>query len=368
MSVPRPGALRRTLVLLAAWSALTVTAVSSAPPATAASSAAASPRAHRAYVVTISDPRVSGDVSAATATRVTRSAASYWTSESRGAITSFAVKQTRTMRISGSCGLTAGQLWSRAAKKFPGVDFSGKANHLVVYSPTGCRYGYSGLADAGTVHSGGKVHMVYPRMNLVAHELGHNLGLMHSNVRTGKGSSTRTSEYYGLYGPMGIGMGARYAPGALGAAQRAFLKLPGEARSTVALDTSTAQTRTVTLKPTHWRSGTRAVRITDKRTGISYYLEYRNGRGTDDATYYAASGLGPLTVQYRSVVYRSGLLATQAKRRGGVEVLSTGRSGRWHTTHRQGQTFSSSGVPFTATVVSQTATSMKVRVSIKRSV
>ncbi|WP_062305782.1 zinc-dependent metalloprotease family protein [Demequina subtropica] len=368
MSVSRPGALRRALVLLAAWSALTVVAVSSAPPASAASSSVASPRAHRAYVVTISDPRVSGDVSAATATRVTRSAANYWTSESRGAITAFPVKSTRTMRISGSCGLTATQLWSRAAKRFPGVDFSKKANHLVVYSPTGCRYGYSGLANAGTLHSGGKVHMVYPRMNLVAHELGHNLGLMHSNLRTGKGSSTRTSEYYGLYGPMGIGMGTGYAPGALGAAQRAYLGLPGEARATVSLDTSKAQTRTVTLSPTHTRGGTRAVRITDKRTKISYYLEYRNARGTDAGAYYASGLFGPLTVQYRSVVYRSGLLATQAKRRGGVEVLSTGRSGRWHTTHRTGQTFSSSGVPFTATVVSQTATTMKVRISVKRSV
>ncbi|WP_062466922.1 hypothetical protein [Demequina maris] len=315
---------------------------------------------HKAYVVTIDDATRSGDVPIETAVADAQYALDYWVREGRGAISSFDVAQQRTLALAGSCAYGFDDLWQEAAELFPSVDFTSRANHLIVYTPTACSgsYGYLGVATIGRMAVGGYVHMAEPSEAAITHEVGHNLGLGHSDLLWGDVfGAYGFAEYYGAYSPMAGALGA-YEPASLDAAYRTYLDLPGaDAQTeTITLTAGDSEPRVVTLDKSTSTSGTTAVAFTDDY-GFQYFVDYRDGAGTDAAAFYASADaiLNPLAGYLAS--YRPGVVVTLMER-GYNEQYVLGQEdgdGNVQTSFHAGDAYTDPLGQFALDVVSTTA-------------
>ena len=157
----------------------------------------------------------------------------------------------------------------------------GTGRHSVAYTPEAAACGFAGVAHVGY---GGSVWIngVAPSSgdySTSAHELGHTLGLHHSNTRVqcagqfdGAADACIDYEYGDAYDVMGVALGG---PGPLSGAQLDALGLLDDT-SAVGIDGPT----TVTLAPVGGLSGTRfAVFAVGDAT---YYVEYRAAVGRDE--------------------------------------------------------------------------------------
>ncbi|MFE6966962.1 zinc-dependent metalloprotease family protein [Agromyces sp. NPDC057679] len=209
------------------------------------------------------------------------------------------------------------------------------STHLLVIAPANCGTG-SGLGTVGSgPDNGGLSWASYNQFVLdqtVAHELGHNISLRHSNLENCTYPAydkpgCAALEYDDLYDVMGRGY-VICDPACRTNAQLPALNATHKARlgaypAADLLNVSSGQgvtvTKTVTLNAASALSGARAAKIIDPDTGDVYYLEYRNGTGRDtNALYTFKSGLGGgvrimKIVANASVVtpYRTGSAATQ---------------------------------------------------------
>ncbi|WP_062317359.1 Ig-like domain repeat protein [Demequina maris] len=326
--------------------------------------AAAAVSAHRAYVVAIDDPAVSGDVALGSATSVTRSAAAYWVREARGAISALDVAGTATLTLRGSCASSYETLWGRAAALFPAVDFAGAANHLIVYSPRSCAYPYTGIASVGRLSGGGYVQIVEPNLATVVHELGHNLGLGHADVLADHGDGSGFWwEYYGIFGPQ-AGTVGDYPPGVLDAGFRYLLDLPGFAGQTATIDTATDASTTLTLAPTGSSTGTTAAMIVDEERGEAYFVEYRHGADDDLATYYASAGLPRLDSGEGVIDYAPGVVVSVLDG-DFLDFLATydAIGGVWEASRLAGQTYIDPDSRFTVDVLSASGAAATISIA-----
>ena len=268
--------------------------------------------------------------------------------EGRGAITSFDTKGATTLTMTGSCSIDEFALWQKAAAKFPGVTW-GWENHLVVYLPTSCPKYYTGLATIG----GGWMLIVAPDTATTAHELGHNLGLQHSNLVI-NGS---TYEYYGAFGPMAFSVEG-YGPGSLDAAYQEQLAMPKAVAHRKTLTWGTT-TKVKVFAP---GSGTvNALKATDPSTGKTWYVEYRAGRGADSGAYYASSY--PFLYGPRGLIDYTRGVQVSSRTADGLYTYATVAADETWAAHRKGEAFIDRGKRVSVTVLAQDATSVTLRVT-----
>ncbi|MCW2768857.1 MAG: hypothetical protein JWR27_290 [Aeromicrobium sp.] len=276
-------------------------------------SASATPSAHRAYVVKMTDQgSVDGDnasIGAAVDTML-----SYWVTESDAAISSFGrvgpilgYDSAADVPPSQGCGLQDPyMIWNDAVGLFPGVNFDDPGNHLIVLVGEECGYaGSVGVASVGSsLADGGPSILTYDPQTFQStgvHELGHNFGLGHANRDSCGGSRC---EYFDLYSPMGLSIGGgSFSPPALGTLYRTQLGLATpEEVTTVALgDGQTNLDQTFSLTPRASAAGRRGLLVTDPATGTTYSVDWRSHTARDASTFYGSSyNLGSGVPEYPS--------------------------------------------------------------------
>ncbi len=309
--------------------------------------AAAAAKTHDAYVAIIDDAKAADDYTEAQARASIAAGAGYWKRETGGVVNGISVKKVvkhkttdvcTTIASNGSYGVE--QVWSQIWDTyFPTQAFtSANGSHLVVFVPRGCfdeeLIGWTGMARINTgLASGGEVMLAMDDDHTVAHELGHNFGLGHSDIlRDGKEES-----YLGVHSVQGIAMfeDASYTstfetPSLDVAYEWLFDTAPAGAITTG------SATGVTTLNPVTAASGTKGLAFYDSAQRM-YFVEYRDGAGTDAGTFYS---------QLRNVVWPEkrldagpGVRVYQLDQKFGWRVLTLGtwRGDGWHSTITAGE-------------------------------
>lgn len=241
----------------------------------------------------------------------------YWKSQSGGQITSI-TKPLGVQRLTVPDPCDIFDSWDRSTAAFG--DPSGRiyvsgtgARHLVVLAPPECgQFVGLGLGSVGSLHAGGVSWSAYDAVagtETVTHEVGHNLGLGHSNVHYCPGQRVESApgtngcydeEYDDAYDVMG----ASFSYNGQSNAQIPALNVTHKARLGALSSSDLASvTRTVafgsnsknyTLNPASATSGLRGLRVTDPATNEVYFVEYRSGTGIDAGALYASGINGQL--------------------------------------------------------------------------
>ena len=346
--------------------------VESSTVAPVTSAAVTTPAAHRAYVAVLAN-RGSVEESDSQVASIVDGINGYWTTESNGAITSFAISapivrfdSTAAGATTASCGMASPTaVWNEAATLFPGVSFAtGSRNHLVVAMANECGDGgIAGIASVGEdFSSGGRLSFSMGQIaeQVGVHEVGHTFGLGHANLETCPSSSI--CEYYDLYSPMGLAIsGADFDPPSLGSAYRDRLGVASTSEvPRVALTSGQGELeQTFALAPRSGGSGARGLLVTDPQTGTTYSVDWRSRTLRDASTFYGSVyGFGA-----PRPVYPSGVVV-EREVSGGDTVLTTRTDGDRATgAFGAGTTFApSSGLSITVDSIGSTA-AVTVRLS-----
>ena len=243
----------------------------------------------------------------------------YWKAQSNNQVMSLTPNATiHRLASTNSCS-QRDAIWGEAAALFGhsnlGYYVSTGARHLLVLVPNGCgQFGAGTLGSYSAPVSGTNGGAVWASLNgvndldVLAHEFGHNLGMMHSNTVICPDASMtegvldtstntysdgcRDDPYTDLYDVMGAAFtfngAANPAPTALNINHKVRMDAvaAGEIQSVFLAADQTQQDIVSTLASTGAASGRRALSVTDPRTGRVYYVDYRGGGGMDAGALY----------------------------------------------------------------------------------
>jgi hypothetical protein len=262
--------------------------VLSASTISASVAAAISPTPQHVFVALVVPLGLAADASitVASARAMVAKVSGYWSSQTGGQV-SFGTAQVLAYHSAYRCGSTYG-MWDEALAKMPAA--SGQGNHLVLVAPGGadnhgCDYG---LSTIGAVEAtGNEVFVSGLDQSLLAHELGHNLGLYHANSLRCNGTQDlprvgllfpgcQANAYDDLFDVMGYS-GTNTGEGSLNAVHLEGMHLLPHAVREIPANSGVTTARITPLSTT---TDNRTLKITDPG-GANYFVEYRTSSGRD---------------------------------------------------------------------------------------
>ncbi len=292
LSASDPAA--RELFAAAAASSTTLE-VAEATIESAAAVATAPTRGHELHIVMARLATTAPTYTAAQFDTVAKAATSYWTSTSAGAISGFTMTTTtQSVDKPSQYGCTANEesRWREAAALL-GIPlqnfFDGSGRHLVVVLPQACASETLGIGTVGdSLHGGGLLTLSVGRgvdRQTLIHEIGHNIGLGHSNLDLCAEDAPTAGcieyEYGDLTDVMGAGVSGFDGPLVLNAPSRValgFEAVPSTQRLALTAGQNT-RTFTATIYPAESTLTPALLEVVDPVAPNStpFYLETRSG-------------------------------------------------------------------------------------------
>ena len=331
--------------------------------------AAAISSTHQVYLALVVPAGLTADASiteASARAMITR-VSQYWSSQTGDQVSFNTARVLPTYRSAYGCtGTNEGtyKMWDEAHARMPEAD--GPGQHLVLVAPAGaddhgCFYG---LGSIGAIESdGNEVFTSGLNQSLLAHELGHNLGLYHSNSLRCSGTQDmpvvnlafpgcQTNAYDDLFDVMGYS-GTNFGEGNLNAVHLDGMDLLPNAVQKIPANSGVTTARITPLSTT---TNNRTLKITDP-SGTSYFVEYRTNSGRD-----AAAGLTYFKPSWGVRVLRDDPQAPASAGSYELDATPTSLSSDYDRRIPVGGTFTTASRQVTIQVTSQDASGANVSI------